>query len=80
MLRRLDCVLAPTKAAALAEQADKLKAGLPFDAFVLRKTGLPFYKVSAMDLPTLVGDQDNRVICAGVQRLVSLSSMRRLRS
>lgn len=59
VLRRLDCVLAPTKAAALAEHADKLKAGLPFEAFVLRTTGLPFYNVSAMDLPTLVGDQDN---------------------
>lgn len=59
VLRRLDCVLAPTKAAVLAEYRDKLKAGLPYEPFVLRKAGQPFYNVSELDLPTLMGDQDN---------------------
>ena len=59
VLRRLDCVLAPTKAAVLAEYRDKEQAGLPFEPFVLRKSGVPFYNVSALDLPTLAGDQDH---------------------
>ena len=59
VLRRLDCVLAPTKAAVLAEYRDNEQAGLPFEPFVLRKSGVPFYNVSALDLPTLAGDQDH---------------------
>ncbi|MEZ7895663.1 MAG: class I SAM-dependent DNA methyltransferase [Thauera sp.] len=59
VLRRLDCVLAPTKAAVLAEYRDKEQAGLPFEPFVLRKSGVPFYNVSGLDLPTLAGDQDH---------------------
>ena len=59
VLRRLDCVLAPTKAAVLAEHRDKEQAGLPFEPFVLRKSGVPVYNVSALDLPTLAGDQDH---------------------
>ena len=59
VLRRLDCVLAPTKAAVLAEYRDKEQAGLPFEPFVLKKSGVPFYNVSALDLPTLAGDQDH---------------------
>ncbi|MCW2276567.1 hypothetical protein M2321_004176 [Rhodoblastus acidophilus] len=39
MLRRLDCVLEATKVAVLAEHADKLKAGLNPEPFVLRKAG-----------------------------------------
>lgn len=38
VLRRLDCVLAPTKAAVLAEYREKKEAGLPFEPFVLRKS------------------------------------------
>ncbi|MHB8787467.1 MAG: type I restriction-modification system subunit M [Thauera sp.] len=59
VLRRLDCVLAPTKAAVLAEHKAKGDAGLPFEPFVLKKSGVPFYNVSALDLPTLAGDQDH---------------------
>ena len=59
VLRRLDCVLAPTKAAVLAEHKAKGEAGLPFEPFVLKKSGVPFYNVSALDLPTLAGDQDH---------------------
>jgi type I restriction enzyme M protein len=59
VLRRLDCVLEPTKAAALAEFAEKQKVGLNPDAFVRRKTGLSFYNVSPLNLRRLMGDQDN---------------------
>ncbi|HRQ46197.1 MAG TPA: type I restriction-modification system subunit M N-terminal domain-containing protein, partial [Rhodocyclaceae bacterium] len=59
VLRRLDCVLAPTKAEVLAEYRDRKKTGIAFEPFVLRKAGQPFYNVSELDLPTLMGDQDN---------------------
>ncbi|MBT9486757.1 MAG: SAM-dependent DNA methyltransferase [Rubrivivax sp.] len=59
VLRRLDCVLAPTKAAALAEYAAKQAAGIAYEPFVKRKTGLDFYNVSSLDMAKLMGDQDN---------------------
>ena len=59
VLRRLDCVLASTKAAVLKEHADKHKASIAFEPFVKRKTGLDFYNVSALDMGKLMGDQDN---------------------
>jgi type I restriction enzyme M protein len=59
VLRRLDCVLAPTKAAVLAEKDAKTKAGLNPDAFLLRKAKQSFYNTSPFDLPTLLGDQDH---------------------
>ena len=37
VLRRLDCVLAPTKVAALGEYQSKKAAGIAHDAFVLRR-------------------------------------------
>ena len=46
VLRRLDCVLEPTKAAVLAELADKQKAGLNPEPFLLRKAGQSFYNTS----------------------------------
>ena len=59
VLRRLDCVLAPTKAAVLVEFAAKQKAKLNPEPFLIRKTGVPFYNTSPMDLRTLRGDQDH---------------------
>jgi type I restriction enzyme M protein len=59
VLRRLDCVLEPTKAAALAEYAERRKAGIAFEPFVKRKTGLDFYNISSLDMGKLMGDQDN---------------------
>jgi len=59
VLRRLDCVLAPTKDAVLKEYAAKQKAGIAFEPFVKRKTGLDFYNVSSLDMGKLLGDQDN---------------------
>ena len=46
VLRRPDCVLEPTKAAVLAEHAEKKAAGLNPEPFVLRKAGQSFFNVS----------------------------------
>jgi type I restriction enzyme M protein len=59
ILRRLDCVLAPTKAAVLAEQEAQLAAELNPDPFLRRKAGQSFYNTSPLDLPKLLGDPDN---------------------
>jgi type I restriction enzyme M protein len=54
VLRRLDCVLAPTKQAVL-EAAEK---GLP-DPILIRASGTTFFNRSPLDLVKLIGDQDN---------------------
>ena len=59
MLRRLDCVLEPTKAAVLAEKQTREAAGLNPEPFLLRKSGQFFYNTSPLDLKKLMGDQDH---------------------
>jgi type I restriction enzyme M protein len=59
ILRRLDCVLAPTKAAVLAEHQAQIAAELNPDPFLRRKSGQSFYNTSPLDLPKLLGDPDN---------------------
>ena len=59
VLRRLDCVLEATKPAVLAEHADKTKAGLNPEPFLLRKAGQSFFNISPLDMKKLVGDQDH---------------------
>ena len=60
VLRRLDCVLAPTKAAVLAEHAAKTAEGFKnTDSFLREVSKVPFWNTSPLDLPTLMGDQDN---------------------
>jgi type I restriction enzyme M protein len=59
VLRRLDCVLESTKPAVLAELADKTKAGVNPEPFLLRKSGQSFYNTSPLDLKKLVGDPDH---------------------
>jgi type I restriction-modification system DNA methylase subunit len=59
VLRRLDCVLEPTKAAVLAEAAKRQKTGVNPEAFLKRKSGQGFYNTSPLDLKTLMGDQDH---------------------
>lgn len=54
VLRRLDCVLAPTKTAVLNEA----EAGRP-DPFLVRASGHNFFNRSPLDLGKLIGDQDN---------------------
>lgn len=59
VLRRLDCVLESTKAAVLAEYADKQAAGINPEPFVLRKAGQSFYNISPLDMKKLMGDPEN---------------------
>ena len=59
VLRRLDCVLEPTKVAVLAEKKLREKAKLNPEPFLLKKAGQLFYNTSELDLKKLMGDQDN---------------------
>ena len=58
VLRRLDCVLEPTKAAVLAELAEKSKQGINPEPFLRRKARVNFFNQSPMDLKKLLGDPD----------------------
>jgi type I restriction enzyme M protein len=59
VLRRLDCVLAGTKAAVLAEKARREKAGLNPEPFLLKTSGQLFVNTSPLDLEKLTGDPDH---------------------
>lgn len=59
VLRRLDCVLEPTKEAVLQEKSSREQAGLNAEPFLLRKSGQFFYNTSPLDLKKLMGDQDH---------------------
>ena len=59
VLRRLDCVLAPTKDAVLKEKATKEAAEINPEPFLLRKAKLSFVNTSPLDMKKLMGDQDH---------------------
>lgn len=59
VLRRLDAVLAPTKAEVLAEHKLRTDAGLNPDPFLRRKAKQSFFNTSPMDLKKLLGDPDH---------------------
>ncbi|MCC9648359.1 type I restriction-modification system subunit M [Rubrivivax sp. JA1029] len=59
VLRRLDCVLAATKPAVLAEFEAKTRLGVNPEPFLLRKAGQSFFNTSPLDLGKLLGDQDH---------------------
>src|SRR3954471_20081955 len=59
VLRRLDCVLEPTKAAVLQEKAKREKAGLNPEPFLIKTSKQHFYNTSPLDMKTLMGDQMN---------------------
>jgi type I restriction enzyme M protein len=59
VLRRLDCVLGPTKEAVLKEFAIRKKEKIKPEPFLLRKAGHSFYNTSQLDLKKLMGDQDH---------------------
>ncbi|WP_254695158.1 class I SAM-dependent DNA methyltransferase [Leisingera sp. NJS201] len=59
VLRRLDCVLAPTKEAVLKEKGEKTAMGLNPDPFMRKASGASFYNASTLDLGRIIGDQDN---------------------
>ncbi len=58
VLRRLDCVLEPTKAAVLAELAKQTQQGVNPEPFLRRKAKVKFFNQSPMDLKKLLGDPD----------------------
>lgn len=55
VLRRLDCVLEPTKAAVLAEKEKREKAGLNPEPLLIQKLGQHFVNTSPMDLKKVAG-------------------------
>lgn len=60
VLRRLDCVLEATKAAVLAENDAKTKAGIAPEPFLARITKVKgLFNTSPLDLGKLLGDQDH---------------------
>lgn len=59
VLRRLDCVLEPSKEAVLAEKEHRESQGLDPEQFLLRVAGQAFCNTSAMSMKRLMGDQDN---------------------
>ena len=59
VLRRLDCVLEPSKEAVLAEKEKREAAGINPEPFLLKKAGQLFYNTSPLDIKKLMGDQDN---------------------
>jgi type I restriction enzyme M protein len=59
VLRRLDCVLEPTRAAVLAEKELREGQGLDPEPFLLRVAGQAFCNTSALSMKRLMGDQDN---------------------
>lgn len=59
ILRRLDCVLEPTKEEVLAELKAKTDQEMNPEPFLLRKSGQTFYNTSPLDMRKLMGDQDN---------------------
>lgn len=59
VLRRLDCVLAPSKAAVLTEFDKRQREGMNPEPFLLRASGLSFFNASPMDMARLMGDPDN---------------------
>lgn len=57
VLRRFDCLLAPTKEKVLAEHARiKTKPETVVRSLLEKTTGYPFFNLSRMDLPKLLGD------------------------
>jgi len=59
VLRRLDCVLEPTKPAVLAELAKRQRTGVNPEPFLLKVCGQLFCNTSQLDLKKLMGDQDH---------------------
>lgn len=57
LLRRLDCVLEPTKAAVLAEYAKRKDQGSELDVFLKRKSKQSFYNTSEFTFASLLDDQ-----------------------
>ena len=58
VLRRLDCVLAPTKDAVLEHKAKLDRQGVKNQERLKNTAGVSFYNTSRLDFRALTGDQD----------------------
>jgi type I restriction enzyme M protein len=65
VLRRMDCVLEPTKQAVLKESAKRPASTTSVNPFLVRASRSTFYNTSPMDLKAVVGDQDNIALNLG---------------
>jgi type I restriction enzyme M protein len=65
VLRRMDCVLEPTKQAVLKESAKRPASTISVNPFLVRASRSTFYNTSPMDLKAVVGDQDNIALNLG---------------
>tara|TARA_R110002167_G_scaffold89368_1_gene241184 strand:+ start:5979 stop:7754 length:1776 start_codon:yes stop_codon:yes gene_type:complete len=59
VLRRLDCVLEPTKEAVLKEKEKREAANINPEPFLKKKSKQHFYNTSPLDIKKLMGDQDH---------------------
>src|SRR5512138_178479 len=59
LLRRLDCVLEPTKAAVLKEYEARKSLKMPLHDFLVRKSKHSFYNTSQLDFAKLLADANN---------------------
>ncbi|EDL59762.1 type I restriction-modification system subunit M [Gimesia maris] len=59
VLRRLDCVLEPTKDAVLKEKEKREAANINPEPFLKKKSQQLFYNTSPLDIKKLMGDQDH---------------------
>ena len=59
LLRRLECVLEPTRDAVLAENEARESLGISMEQFLVRKSGQSFYNTSKYTLTKLMSDSSN---------------------
>ena len=59
LLRRLECVLEPTRQAVLDEQEKRKDLGVPLERFLVKKSNHTFYNTSNFDLSKLMNDASN---------------------
>jgi len=59
VLRRMDCVLEPTKDKVIKEALKRGHSDTGVNPYLTRASGASFYNTSPMDLKAIVGDQDN---------------------
>ncbi len=59
LLRRLECVLEPTRETVLAENEARKNLGIPMEPLLIRKSGHNFYNTSKFTLSKLMADSNN---------------------
>jgi type I restriction enzyme M protein len=59
LLRRLECVLEPTREEVLAEYEARKELNIPLEKFLVRKSNHSFFNTSTFDLSKLLGDSSN---------------------